>query len=83
MSRPALALGISELVNDGRIASLLASSFHSVAAKLLLLDLRATAITAASIITNLQAYPLLEELDVGECQDFHALDASYRCRAWQ
>lgn len=78
MYRPALALGVSELVNDGRVASLLASSFHSVAAKLLFLDLRVTAITEVSTITILQTCPLLEELDVGEYQGIDVLELARR-----
>lgn len=71
--RPALALGSSLHVENNRIASLLASSFDVLAAQLLLVDLRATAITAISVVTVLQTCPLLEELDVGECKGIDVL----------
>lgn len=74
----ALALGCSRYVNDRRITPLLAPSFRDVAACLLLVDLRATAVTAASVITILQTCPLLEELDVGECSKMDALELARR-----
>jgi hypothetical protein len=49
-----------------------------VAAQLLLVDLRATAITAASVVAILQTCPLLEELDVGECNKMDVLELA-RC----
>lgn len=72
--KPAIALGCSMSVVDGRIASLFASSFRSVAVQLLIVDLRLTAITAASVITILQTCPSLEELDVGGCERLNVLE---------
>jgi hypothetical protein len=63
---------------DGRIASLLASPFHTTAPQLLLIDLRATSITAVSVITIFQTCPLLRELDVGECEKFRVLELARR-----
>lgn len=70
---PALALTCSRLVADGRLASLLASSFRNATTNLVLVDLRATAITDVSLVTILQTCPSLKELDVGECQNFSVL----------
>ena len=77
---PTLALGCSRYVEDHRIASLLGSSFRMVAAQLLLVNLRATAITVASVITILQTCPLLEELDVGECNKIDVLELARRLK---
>lgn len=82
----ALALRCSRQVNDLRIASLFAS-FHNVAAQLLLVDLRATSISATAVVTILQTCSSLENLDVGECQNFSALQLArclkkVRARAW-
>lgn len=70
---PALALTCSRLVADGRLASLLASSFRNATANLVLVDLRTTAITDVSLVTILQTCPSLKDLDVGECQNFSVL----------
>jgi hypothetical protein len=72
--KPALALGCSLSVVDGRIASLFSPSFRSIAAQLLIVDMRLTAITAASVITILRTCPSLEELDVGGCESLNVLE---------
>jgi len=71
---PALALGCSRSVMDGYIPSLLASTVRIMAVHLFIIDLRATSITAASVITIFQTCPLLKELEVGECPDFGVLE---------
>jgi hypothetical protein len=72
--KPAIALGCSLSVVDGRIASLFASSFRSVAAQLVIVDMRLTDITATSVITILRTCPSLEELDVGGCERLNVIE---------
>lgn len=75
---PILMLTCPPFVVDGRLASLFASSFHAIAAQLLLVDLRATAITTSSVITIFQTCPLLGKLDVGRCKAFSVTEFARR-----
>ncbi len=70
----ALVSGCSSFTNDFRVGALLASSFTHVALRLVRIDLRATNITAISIITIFQTCPSLEQLDVGECKQLNIID---------
>jgi hypothetical protein len=76
----ALALNCSRHVKNWRIKELLESSFCDVAAQLFKIDLRATSISAAGVVTVFQTCSLLEELDVGECQNFSVFRLAVRLK---
>lgn len=76
----ALTLNCSRHVKNWRIKNLFESSFRGVAAQLRIIDLHATSISAAGVVTVFQTCPLLEELDVGECQNFSVLRLAVRLK---